>query len=173
MKLNIISIFALFTSFTSFADMSRYVTVTTKDPVISNSVSILQGETAEIVSARAETSNNFGMLTATIIKDGISITGLPEGYPTAGGAALSHGTVVAGPATIVLNSAYASLLTVKIIPQAYDPNKTLIIPPGTNQFNVTLETSTNLVLWADSTNGVYGSPDTARFFRIKMEKLTP
>ncbi len=63
------------------------------------------------------------------------------------------------------------MMTVKITPESYDPNKTLILPPGTNQVYVGMESSTNLVNWANATNGIYGSPDVARFFRLKMTVL--
>ncbi len=43
-----------------------------------------------------------------------------------------------------------------------------MLAPGTNQVFVTLESSTNLLNWSDATNGVYGSPDTARFFRLRQ-----
>lgn len=46
-----------------------------------------------------------------------------------------------------------------------------VLSSGTNQVFVTLESSTNLVNWSTATNGVYGSPDEARFFRIHMEEV--
>ena len=49
----------------------------------------------------------------------------------------------------------------------------VMLEPSTNQVYVALESSTNLVNWADATNGVYGSPDTARIFRIRMSNLAP
>jgi hypothetical protein len=63
------------------------------------------------------------------------------------------------------------LTTVKITPDSVDVNKTFILSPGTNQVYVTLESGTNLVNWAAATNGVYGSPDTVRFFRIRTNAL--
>jgi hypothetical protein len=93
---------------------------------------------------------------------------------------LKSGSFVAGPATITVlpNYYYSSgfaytptLVTVQIIPQSYDPNKTLIIPPGTNQVQITLQVSPDLVNWSSATNGVYGSPNTAQFFRISEVSL--
>lgn len=112
------------------------------------------------------------------MKDGISYYVLKnqqqlwniKGSPT-------EGTIVRGPAifrtvaTPNLNNPPPynySAMTVKIMPNSFEPNKTVILPPGTNQVAVTLETSTNLLHWTPTTNGIYGSPDTARFFRIKM-----
>ena len=43
---------------------------------------------------------------------------------------------------------------------------------NTNQFNIALECSTNLVNWSSATNGAYGGSLTeAKFFRIKVEKI--
>lgn len=39
--------------------------------------------------------------------------------------------------------------------------------------SISLETSTNLVSWWATTNGVYGSPTVAQFFRMRMTNLTP
>lgn len=78
---------------------------------------------------------------------------------------------VAGPATLtVMNGSIyePTMATFEIQPTSFPPDKTLILPPRTNQVYVGLESSTNLVNWSTATNGVYGSPDQARFFRIKM-----
>lgn len=111
-------------------------------------------------------------------KDGISYYVLKnqqqlwniKGSPT-------EGTIIRGPAifrtvaTPNLNNPPPynySAMTVKITPVSFDPNKAALLPPGTNQMAVSLETSTNLLHWTLATNGIYGSPDTVRFFRIKM-----
>ena len=86
--------------------------------------------------------------------------------------------VVTGPATFTLMSGTASrpidngaLPTFEILPETSPVDKTLILPPGTNQVEIRLESSTNLVSWATATNGIYGSPNEARFFRIHLRKL--
>jgi hypothetical protein len=156
----------------SWADNSRYVTVTSTDTNSPGTIQVLDGESAEIITTSVPWgvgNNPF----CNILKNGITFVGIPR---SSGGNAATQGTVVAGPATISIVP-YAGpqqgtpgpvMLTVKITPQAYDVNKTLIIPPGTNQVYVALQTSTNLLFWYDATNGVYGSPDVARFFRIRM-----
>jgi hypothetical protein len=88
--------------------------------------------------------------------------------------------VVAGPATLTLISNYnpaghgnvnnTAMATFEIVPETFPPNQTLIVPPGTNQVAITLETSTNLATWSTATNGIYGAPDAVRFFRIRMDK---
>jgi hypothetical protein len=92
---------------------------------------------------------------------------------------LNTGSIVVGPATISVNPSignyavpYPSYITVKFIPVAYNPNQTLIVPPGTNQVQITLQVSPDLVNWTTATNGVYGSPNTAQFFRISEQTLT-
>lgn len=80
--------------------------------------------------------------------------------------------IIAGPAKLMAYSfAGTSYVTFEVRPEGFDPNKTLIVPPGTNRVAVALECSTNLVHWVLATNGVYGgSPDEAKFFRIHAEK---
>src|SRR5579864_6523225 len=135
------------------AQNSRYVTVLAFNGP--TNITVLSGETAEIVSCHYDDTspNGFTFWRPRIVKDGNTIRGVPANYPLSTGTAL-HGTLVAGPATII-NDGSGAILTVKITPDNYDVNKTLILPPGTNQVYVTLESSTNLVNWADSTNGVY------------------
>jgi hypothetical protein len=58
-------------------------------------------------------------------------------------------------------------------PQPLSFDKLLILTPTTNHTRVMMETSTNLANWFTATNGIYGSPDTVRFFRINMAKLNP
>jgi len=72
--------------------------------------------------------------------------------------ATGKGTIMKGPVTFVLMGQLdtPAYLTLKLMPAAYPPARPVIIAPGTNQFQVTLETSTNLVYWAAATNGVYG-----------------
>jgi len=156
---------------TSAADNCRYVSMTStgSPPTV---LQIQQGETAELLSgSNASGGNNFPLY--TVQKDGITCQAFPRLNVNSGNSA-AQGTTVTGPATItVLATSFSgsALLTVKITPDSYDVNKTLILPPGTNQVYISLESSTNLVNWADSTNGIYGSPDTARFFRIRMNTL--
>jgi hypothetical protein len=167
--------------FASAADNFRCVTVaaTHGGPA---TIQIQQGETAELVSAVSTTRN--GSVDVTFVK---SVGGSgPWGF----------GIPLAGPATITANSGRwnTAVVTVKITPDSPDVNKTLMLRPGTNQdyvtlesstnqvyvmleastnqVHVSLESSTNFVSWADATNGVYGSPDTVRFFRIRTKALT-
>ena len=166
--------------FTSAADNFRSVTVaaTYGGPA---TVQIQQGETAELVSSVSTTKN--GSVEVTFLKSG------------GGSGPWGFGIPITGPATITASSGRwnTAVVTVKITPDSSDVNKTLILRPGTNQdyvtlesgtnqvyvmlesstnqVHVTLESSTNFVNWADATNGVYGSSDTVRFFRIRTKAL--
>jgi hypothetical protein len=82
--------------------------------------------------------------------------------------------VIAGPATIRFckgtggtTSEYA---TFRICPQAFPAEKTEIIPNLSNGATVTFQTSTNLVDWVATTNGIYSGTNGALFFRIKMDR---
>lgn len=82
--------------------------------------------------------------------------------------------VIAGPATIRLVAppfGGTGMCTVRLSPEAFPPDRTILIPPGTNQARITLECSTNLVQWFAATNGVYGPLPEAKFFRIKLEPV--
>jgi len=161
----------LFGMLTTWAQTPRYVTITSTNNLYPASLDIQDGETAELLSSSTETENEP---TCTIQKSGLTFLAFAR---TRANCSSSHtqGSTVAGPARITVRpaSAVAALLTIKITPMTYDVNKTIILPPGTNQVYVTLESSTNLVAWADATNGVYGTPDTARFFRIRLSSLVP
>ena len=150
------------------AQSERYVTITAK-PIppsekATNICAITEGEAAEIISVQP-TSTSY----VTIGKEGIVAPYYTAADVSAGG----KGTIIKGPATFTLlaQSSTAAFLTLKIMPEAYPPDKSVIVAPTTNQVQITLESSTNLVNWASATNGVYGSPDEARFFRIHLQKL--
>jgi hypothetical protein len=159
-------------SITLMADNSRYVSVTCTNNSLPATVQLQEGETGELISYSAEASSGAAN-TCVVQKNGLTFQAFPR--VTASGFTSPQGTTIAGPAIISMSplANVRGLLTVKITPSAYDVNKTLILPPGTNQVFVALESSTNLVNWADSTNGVYGSPEVARFFRIRMQTLAP
>jgi hypothetical protein len=134
-----------------------------------NSLSIEPFEVAELISFPAHVPPNGGTVRLDIVKNGKTLTilsstsnGFQQPLPS---------IVVAGPATFSLRSANAegNFATFRITPEAFPPDRTLIVPPGTNQTRVVLECSTNLVVWTTTTNGLYGPSEGAKFFRIKME----
>ena len=130
--------------FTSAADNSRCVTVTATygGPA---TIQIQQGETAELVSSVSTIKN--GSVQITFGKSG------------GGGNPWDFGIPITGPATITANSGRwnTAVVTVKITPDSPNVNNTLILRPGTNQDDVTLESNTNqvYVMLEPSTNQVY------------------
>jgi hypothetical protein len=76
--------------------------------------------------------------------------------------------IIAGPATFRLKTNRSGLCTIKITPESFPPDRTILVPPGTNQVALTMECSTNLVSWFPATNGIYGPLPEAKFFRIKL-----
>lgn len=143
---------------THAADNFRCVTIvaTSGSPA---TLQIQNGETAELVSS-VPTIRDGGVQTTFQNKSG-------------GGGQWGFGIPVTGPATITASSdgRNPAFITVKITPDSCDANQTVMLPPGTNQVYVALESSTNLVNWSAATNGFYGSPSTVVFFRIRTNAL--
>ena len=129
-------------------------------------------EVAELVSYPAVMNSDGGSL--VVVKDGKTI---PYRLPFWPGAQTAIDTlIVAGPATIQFRmsgapNTRAGLCTFRVSPEAVPPDRTILVPPGTNQTQITLECSTNLVHWFSATNGIYGPLPEAKFFRIKAERL--
>jgi hypothetical protein len=148
----------------SFSEDARYETVTIslnqQGVVATNQIEIADYETGQ-VAGFGETPGLRGYIKYSFRKNGLT-------FPTGG--------PVRGPAVFYLTATspgdqVGGYITVKITPVSFPPDKTLIVPPGTNQVQISLESSTNLVSWASATNGIYGSPDSAHFFRLKMTPL--
>jgi len=132
-----------------------------------NEVFIESYEVAEVVSFPTAMNVNSSL---DVIKDGRTAILQPWSVPNQGFDPL----VVAGPVTIRLRVAAdnrAGLCTVKITPEAYPPDKSILVAPGAGGAAITLECSTNLVNWMAATNGVYTNLPAAKFFRIKEERI--
>ena len=126
-------------------------------------------EVGEVVSFPAGMNANSRV---EVVKDGMTSVLETVTSPNQGRDPL----VVAGPAVIRLsvygNSANrAGLCTVRITPEAYPPDKAILVAPGSGGAIITLECSTNLVNWTTTTNGVYTNLPAAKFFRIKEERI--
>ena len=80
--------------------------------------------------------------------------------------------IVVGPAAIkvVARELVASHATFRISPQAFAPEKTVIVPHLSNGATVALQVSSNLVDWVTTTNGAYSGTNGALFFRINLER---
>ena len=164
----------LLTSGAEVFGQSRYKTLVlntraTAEPpgVATKEFEVLPFEAAELVGQSAMAGSE-GL---AVVKDGA------ESYaPRAGGSAAYEYRpfVVAGPARIRFTAPVHGVpvfVTFKIIPEAFPPDRTIIAMPGTNQTDISLECSTNLVQWLPATNGVYGPLPEAKFFRIKARVI--
>ncbi|MEI2724292.1 MAG: hypothetical protein V9H26_12370 [Verrucomicrobiota bacterium] len=168
----------LFLNFLSLAQEVRYETATG-----TNSVQIADFETGELISVLTTNSGDYSPFPAYVLvnKDNFTFKLRASASQSFQNSSYSlamagSGDTVRGTAMFFINPAYAYSaqgFTIKITPVSFPPNQTLIVPSGTNQVQVSLESSTNLVNWATTTNGVYGSPDAAYFFRMRMTKLQP
>ena len=113
------------------------VTVTHKQPSGTTEYQVPAGVSAEVASYALNSSQLY------LVKDGIEVE-----IANSGGSVASAAQVLAGPGIIRIKSFSShakGLVTLRLAPDAYPPDKTLIIAPSTNQFNITLESSTNLV----------------------------
>lgn len=180
MKTTCLFVVLLLSTLNSICQEARYETATG-----TNTITIADYESAELIcvlntnAAVSEISPSATAVKAT--KNGYSFmlhsSASRFAYSGSGGMTASgNGDVLRGPATFQLagiNFLSAQGFTIKITPVSFPPNQTLIVPPGTNQVQISMESSTNLLNWAAATNGVYGSPETVRFFRLKMTNLQP
>jgi hypothetical protein len=142
-----------------------------------DSVTIAVGEVATVTSVLyVEGGQNTPAPVVGVTKDGITNkVGLTSVYVDK-----LAGASVVGPAVIFVSDqlpAYSYslpnspvFLTLKIKPESFPPDKTVILPPNTGEFSVRLQTSTNLLDWSDAANGVYSTTNTARFFRLYYHK---
>ena len=127
-------------------------------------------EVAELVSF-PRAFNHYNDSTSgylQVFKDGRTFIQYP--YAWTGSTGPQDPLIVVGPATIQLIGANngSAFCTIRVTPESFPPDRTILVPPGTNQARVTLECSTNLVHWSVATNGVYGPLPEAKFFRIKL-----
>jgi hypothetical protein len=193
-----ISFALLATLFTASAQSERYASATVTATTYAtngndyswgatNSIEIAEGEAGELICLESGTDGwnlDPRVLYVTVTKNGLIVAARPASYLTSNSSgATPRGTTVAGPATFSLTASYntgappspqytkSGLMTVKISPMIFGPDKTVVVAPGMGNVQVGMESSTDLVQWAWATNGVYS--DNLRFFRIKLTKLTP
>lgn len=124
------------------------------------------GDSAEIVSWVLNETY------LTVQKDGVSIPYLPS-QPN-----YSSRFVIAGPAKFTLTSnagccvnVKTAFVTLKVEPESFPPDKTIIIPDGATGARIAMEVSTNLVNWTVATNGFYTGTNGAKFFRVVGERV--
>jgi hypothetical protein len=136
--------------------------------VLTNSITVGSNQVAQIVAWPLSAAT--GGYYIDVEKQGITYTfdgGIWQSYDW------REITPVAGPVTIRLRTSIPSVsayCTVHVTPEAFSPEKTVVVVPGSGGANVTLECSTNLATWSAATNGIYEGLDVARFFRINLNR---
>lgn len=159
---------------------ARFVTLIVTASSATSEVQVATGEVAELrgysgfMPFSRDTTSPYAL---TVTKDRVDLDLL---IPPLRGSDSNPGIVlpqhvIAGPARIRIIKLFSDTsthyCTFNITPEAFPPDRTILVPPGTNLARITLECSTNLVHWASATNGVYGPLPEAKFFRIKMEPV--
>ena len=164
--------FAVLVCALSAGAQSRFVTIA-NDSTLTNSLEIVSGETAQLVSlVQQQASQNANTDILSVERDGLRWTWRPTANYVG---PVRDPLIVTGPARFHLSAdGFAgSVCTFRITPDAIDPTTTVVIPPGPGGGVVTLECSTNLVNWQTATNGIYTNQPVAKFFRIKLDRITP
>ena len=85
----------------------------------------------------------------------------------------TEGLVFTGPAKLLLRASGGGgygIATVKIEPESFPPDKTIILPAG-SAGRITLESSTNLMHWTAVHVVTHTNTAANLFFRIKAERL--
>jgi hypothetical protein len=163
-----LAIVALLTLICSANAQIRYVTLTVGSNYsgggpITNDFIVKPTETAELVYFPA-----FNQPRLDIIKG----YGSAELTPSLVNAALGT-PIVTGPATIRLRNSSSGenvMCTLKITPESFPPDKTVVIPQGQGA-NIIMECSTNLIDWVTASPGAYTNVPSAKFFRIRPERI--
>jgi hypothetical protein len=137
--------------------------------ILSDQVSIGTNEGAEVTSI----FGTYGGISLYVIKNGIT-----NGLSASSTLPLANPVAVAGPATLrlVIDQAVGfsgyCFCTVKIKPDGFPPDKTVIIPQGTPGANIIMEQSSDLVHWTNSVPGLYtNTAVSSLFFRLRADRL--
>ena len=161
------------------ASQAKEITLTVNNPsalgavVLLDTVTIGANEVAEVKSLYGVGTESGSSL--VVIKNGIT-NRIGAGLLRGGGSTTPlRLPTVAGPATIRLEAGSGSETwncTVKIEPESFPPDKTIIIPQGTPGANIIMEQSSDLVHWTNSVPGLYtNTAESHLFFRIRAERF--
>ena len=171
------TLLALLLSVLGVAAQERYVTVTQPhfysripNELATNTLEIVSGETAHLISLLPEEPGNFGVQ-LHVEKDGARARVFPS-YNAGYDYVPMSPVVINGPAKLLLVGT-GGMATLKITPDQYPPDRTVVVPGGPGGATVTMECSTNLVNWVPATSGVYTNLPGVKFFRIKLDRIQP
>jgi len=140
--------------------------------ILTNEIAIATNEVAQVVAVAGSSThglNNYS-LECFWIKDGVKFNiSLAPGSPLG-----SYPVVIAGPAlvrmTLPSDSFGSGFCTIKIEPESFPPEKTVIIPAGSGAL-ISLESSNNLIQWMDASPGAYTNVTDNIFFRIRADRI--
>lgn len=146
----------------------RIITIIQTSANQTNTVNIADFEYVKVLSLRDFANNS----TLAVSTSGANIVYGPN---SPGGINASLGLVIAGPAQVTIrtgNSRFASdplFVTMEIGPTAYPVTNSVTLGLGQGA-EVNLESSTNLVQWTGTTNGLY-TAEQAMFFRLHLRRV--
>lgn len=93
----------------------------------------------------------------------------------------AHLPVVAGPATLQLlhfDNLNAAMVTIEVqragTPKASTPHNVVVIPgDNSGDYDVFLESSSDMVTWTATQAGAFNASKAKRFFRVRLAKRAP
>ena len=139
--------------------------------ILSDEIAIGANEVAEVKSLNGVGSTSY----LRVIKNGITNSLWPQELQGGGSLFPLPLPTIAGPATLRLTAGIGSetwFCTVKIEPESFPPDKTIIIPQGTLGANIIMEQSSDLVHWTNSVPGLYTNTAISHlFFRLRADRL--
>jgi hypothetical protein len=152
--------------FVSYAAYAKHITITVAQqsqpnaPEATNEIVVAEGEVAEIKSFPYYANYQSHLI---LQKDNNTFWFNPG----------TEGLVFTGPAKLLLRASGGGgygIATIKVEPESFPPDKTIIIPAGTGA-RITLESSTNLTHWTAIHTVSTTNSAANLFFRIKAERL--
>jgi hypothetical protein len=138
----------------------------------SESLVLAAGDSATAIYSPTDTEGN--VLEVQIGEYTFDLSFPPQGFPG------FHPTAIAGPATLRMKSNRMSALPIVVTftvtransPANVIPANAVVIPEDAGgQYQVILESSTDLLNWAVTNPGTYGGSTPKRFFRTRIVKL--
>jgi hypothetical protein len=133
------------------------------------SLTIATNETFSILSAYGDKSSISEFV---IAKGGYGFSFSANGFSETlqGRPGLSR-VIMAGPAVVRI-ATEGTFVTVEVLPDSFPPDKTLVLPQGTKA-RIVMESSTNLVHWAEVSPGAFTNNPVNLFFRLRADPIGP
>ena len=152
------------------ASQAKQITLAVGAVIFTDEIAIGSNEFAEVKSIYGPGGGSG--CTIYFIKNGVTNSS-PTSLFIGGGSTIPNRLpTIAGPATIRLTGSGTAFCTVKIEPESFPPDKTIIIPQGTPGANIIMEQSSDLITWTNSVPGIYTNTAISHlFFRLRAERL--